>query len=292
MAVLPPPMTAQRGPGRAGRPRATCSRYSRPGSSRLSPGIPIAWPSQAPVATTTASWDAFRSSRPDPLAQRRPGAELDAQGFQARHLGVDHRLGQAILGDAVAQQAARPLPLLVHHHLVARAPQVVGGRQAGRAGSHHRHPLPGGPLRAGQAEAPGGVPQVALQRPNGERAVVRVPVAGGLAEVGAHPAGDGGERVAQGEDLVGLPQAALGEQVEVARHRHCRRAGVGARRPPLLRHRAHVAPLPGEQHAPAGPQRYRDLRVAVDVGEVAHRPIIPEAPARRPRWPPPGSPRP
>ena len=55
-------------------------------------------------------------------------------------LALEHALGQAELGDAVAQHAAGLVVGVVDRHFVAGLRQEPGAAQAGRAGADDGHP--------------------------------------------------------------------------------------------------------------------------------------------------------
>ena len=140
-------------------------------------------------------------------------------------------------------------------------------------------------------EFPGLLAQVALQVADRNRAFPICATASDLARLGTDPSRDAGEWVAEGEDGERFLDATLCQVVEVAGDRDRSRAFVGACRTPLGEDRPHVAPIPGLEHAAGGVQRYRNLRVIVDVGEITHR-HLPCGRSRRPRWRPPCSHRP
>src|ERR1035437_4465381 len=81
------------------------------------------------------------------------GGELDAEIEDLVDLQVEHVLGQAVLGDAVAQHAPRLGLGLEHRNFEAAQGEVVGAGQPRRARPHHRHLLAVG---RGQSRAPGG----------------------------------------------------------------------------------------------------------------------------------------
>ena len=99
---------------------------------------------------------------------------------------VQHLLGQAVVGDAVAQHAAQLGPLLVHRDLVPHEGQVVGRGQAAGAAADDGHRLPGvlRPGRSGQVS--GVVHRVPLQAADVHRVVHHPPAALALAGVLAH----------------------------------------------------------------------------------------------------------
>ncbi len=65
--------------------------------------------------------------------------DLHPQGLEVLHLPVDDGLGQAELGDAVAQHPAGVVQGLEHVHLVPHARQFAGGGEAAGARAHHGH---------------------------------------------------------------------------------------------------------------------------------------------------------
>ena len=73
------------------------------------------------------------TSRP----QRLPHTRSTPRASDAVDVLLQRRLGQAVLGDAEAQHAARLGLALVHRRLVAEQGQLAGGRQSARAGADH-----------------------------------------------------------------------------------------------------------------------------------------------------------
>ena len=67
--------------------------------------------------------------------------ELDAHVEDALDLGVEHVARQPVLGDPETHHPAGHRPRFADRHLVAEAPQVVGGGEARGAGADDQHPL-------------------------------------------------------------------------------------------------------------------------------------------------------
>ncbi len=151
-------------------------------------------------------------------------------------------LGQAVLGDAEAQHAARLGLGLEDGGLVAEQRQVAGARQAARAGADDRHLLFEGRLDGlGQRHvAEGEVADEALEAGDGDRLLDLAARAVGLALVGADAAADGGERVGLAGHAVGVGEALLGDQRDVALGRGVHGAGALAGRMALLGDRVGV----------------------------------------------------
>ena len=62
--------------------------------------------------------------------------QRDAHAEQSFDLGIEHVARQPVIGDRVAQHAARHLVLFVDRYAVAAARHLVGKRQARRSGTH------------------------------------------------------------------------------------------------------------------------------------------------------------
>ena len=77
------------------------------------------------------------------LADDRVRLDLDAVGDQPVDLGLDDGLGQAELGDAVDQHAARGVEGLEDGDVVAGPGELAGGGQPGRTGADDRDALAG-----------------------------------------------------------------------------------------------------------------------------------------------------
>ena len=253
--VSPPPMMTTRFPfaliGDAGstpsRTRFDGFRYSMarwtPSSSR--PGTGRSRGSVAPAASTTASNSArtsaagftahFGSARrphrthltrlPRAVAgrgflvapHRRPAHERDALRLHLGQAPVHHGLLHLELGDAVAEQAARPLAPLEHGHRVTRPRELLRRRQAGRPRAHHGHRLSGAHrwhLRRDPALRPGPLDDLVLDPLNRHRVFVDAEHARGLAGRGAQPPRELREVVGRVQALHGLgPVVAVDEVV-------------------------------------------------------------------------------
>src|SRR5699024_10719822 len=140
--------------------------------------------------------------------------DVHAQGLQALDLLLDDGLGQAELGDAVHQNAARHVQGLVDGDLIAHLGQVAGGGQAGRARADDGHlvPVEGGHGGAGMDVFPVPVGHKALQAADAHRLVLDAAGAAALALalLGADPAADGGQGRVLADDLIGGFKVALG----------------------------------------------------------------------------------
>ena len=95
-------------------------------------------------------------SRPrHPAPERDAGLDLDPQRRDGADLLVEHRVGQPVGGDAVAQHAARLGPGLEDGHGVALLAQVEGRGQPGRTRPDDGHPAAGVGRLGG--DGPGGL---------------------------------------------------------------------------------------------------------------------------------------
>ena len=124
-----------------------------------------------------------------------PRPHRDAGGQDVGNVPVQDVLGQAIVGDAVAEHAAQLGALLIDGDLVAHERQVVGRRQAARPAADDGHCLARvlRPLRGGHVgHVVHGVP---LQAADVHRVVHHPPAALALAGVLAHIGAGGGEGV-------------------------------------------------------------------------------------------------
>ena len=135
------------------------------------------------------------------------------------HVELDDVARQAEGRDADEGRAAARGQRLVDVDLVAPAGELLGGGQAGRAGTDDRDAAAGRRLhhdvvRHVVAVVP--VDQEALHGPDGERLVDVGAAAGLLARRGAHVAADGGDRVRVAGEDVALLEPALGGQHQVA----------------------------------------------------------------------------
>ncbi len=156
-------------------------------------------------------------------------ADLDTLALDERDLLAQHSLGQAILGDAHVQHAARNWQVLVDHRSKARSCQVVGCREAGRSRPHDCHPRAfraqcGGPRAS---VGVGGVGFCELPGPGGcRRPVESLGTIGGPALDGVD--GDGG--LGLGKSAVGFAGVRAGAaddpgQRVVLPHGGCRQVG-------------------------------------------------------------------
>src|SRR5690606_16243571 len=161
------------------------------------------------------------------------GTELDALGAHLLHAAIDVRLLELEVRDPVAQQAADAVVLLEHRDIVARARQLLGAGEAGRAGPDHRDLAASatrGRLGLDPALFPGLVDDGVLDRLDADRVVIDVQRAGGLARRGADAAGELGEVVRRVQDLDrALPVAPIDQVVPVRDDVVDRTAGLAER---------------------------------------------------------------
>ncbi len=142
-----------------------------------------------PPASSSASCPSSSSLRRDGPAHVRVAVEDDALRLHLLHAPLDDVLLHLEVGDAVGEEPARLGALLVDVHLVAGARQLLGGGEAGRAGADDGDLLAGLPLRRlrrDPALCEGPVGDGALDGLDGDRVVVDVERAGGLARRRAH----------------------------------------------------------------------------------------------------------
>ena len=153
--------------------------------------------------------------------------QVDAERGDAVDVLLQGGLGQAVLGDAEAQHAARLRLALEDGDGVAEEREVAGGGETAGARADHGDLLLVRDLRLlGQRHV---LERVVADEPleagDGQRLVDLTARAVGLALVRADPAADGGEGVGLARDGVRLGVAAVGDEGQVAL-----RAGVhGAR---------------------------------------------------------------
>ena len=87
------------------------------------------------------------------------GFKLDPFGAHLIETAVQPLLLHLEVGDAVAQQASRPVVPLEHGHRVTDPRELLGGGESGRSRSHHRHRVSGGGV-AGRGRYPPFLPCV------------------------------------------------------------------------------------------------------------------------------------
>ena len=152
------------------------------------------------------------------------GVDGDAGGQDIVDVPVQYLLGQAIVGDAIAQHAAQLGPLLVHRDLVPHQGQVIGGRQTAGAAADDGHRL----ARLRGLFRHGGVLPVvhgkALQPADIHRVVHHTAAALGLAGVFAHIGAGGGEGVVLADEPHRVAVTALPHQGHIAGYIHMGRA--------------------------------------------------------------------
>ena len=160
---------------------------------------------------------------------------MDAHLLEHLDLGVDNVLFEAEARDAEGQHAAGHLVFIKHGNVfVAHVRQIVGARQAGRAGADDGNLLR---VRIGDAAVGDDLRDVALvglelllgdkllDLVDGDGAVDIAAGAGFLAAAVADAAADGRERVILLDELERVQIAALRGQIDVALHGDVRRAG-------------------------------------------------------------------
>ena len=171
----------------------------------------------------------------DVLADLDAALEVDAHLLEHLDLGVDHVLLEAEARDAEGQHAAGHLVFIKHGDVfVAHVRQIVGARQAGRAGADDGNLLR---VRIGDAAVGNDFRDVALvglelllgdkllDLVDGDGAVDIAAGAGFLAAAVADAAADGRERVILLDELERVQIAALRGQIDIALHGDVRRAG-------------------------------------------------------------------
>ena len=182
------------------------------------------------------------------VAQQRVDREVGAGGLAALQLDAERQnavdvllqhvgLGQAVLGDAEAQHAARFGLGLEDGGLVAEQRQVAGAGETARAGADDGYLLGEGRLGSGSGSGTlsnGEVADEALEAGDGDGLLDLAARAVGLALVGADAAADGGEGVGLAGHAVGVGEAPLGDQRHVALGRGVHGAGALAGRVALL----------------------------------------------------------
>ncbi len=155
----------------------------------------------------------------DALADVRVAMEDDAFRLHLLHAPLDDLLLHLEVGDAIGQQAAGLGGFLVDVHLVAGARQLLGGGEARGPRADDRHPLSRLALRRlgrHPALGEGPVGDGTLDGLDGDRVVVDVERAGGLARRRAHAPRDLGEVVGRVQvERRRLPLVAVDEVVPV-----------------------------------------------------------------------------
>ncbi|OIQ88657.1 hypothetical protein GALL_294800 [mine drainage metagenome] len=150
------------------------------------------------------------------LAHQHAGGEAHAFGLHLRDAAVDVVLLHLEVGNAVAQQAADAVVLLEHGHVMPGARQLLRGRQAGRAGTHHGDALAGlvgRRLRHDPTHLPALVDDGVLDRLDAHRGLVDAQGAGRLARRGADAPGELGEVVGRVQRVQRAAPVALPHEV-------------------------------------------------------------------------------
>src|SRR5471030_2274539 len=121
------------------------------------------------------------------------GAELDTLGLHLAHAAVDQVLFHLEVGNAIAQQPARPVGLLEQRDAMARPRELLGAGKARWTRADHRYALAGFPCRHQRLDPallPAAIDDRAFDRFDRHRVVVDVQGARGLARRGADAAGE------------------------------------------------------------------------------------------------------
>ncbi len=200
-------------------------------------------------------------------------------------ISFSRQVGRVAVGrDAVAQHPAGVLLRLVDLDVVPEGAQVVGRREAGRAGADDADPLAGVGRDLGLRVAPLGeavLGRLGLHRPDEDGAVVAAADAGGLARRRADVAAGLRQRVVAPDDLDGGAIVAIAEVGHEGRDVDVGRAGAVAGRGPALQADA----LPGTTPAGRGAPTARGSSAA--SCRAARRPPAPAwrapSPSRRAR---------
>ena len=161
----------------------------------------------------------------DIRAHRDIGMYLDAGRKDMLDIPVQHILGQAVIGDAVAQHAAQLGPLLIHGYLVAHKGQIVGRRHAAGAAADHGHGFAGGRGLGARQLGFGIIHSIALEPADIHGIVHHAAAALAFARVLAHIGACRRERVILADQLYGIAVAPLADQRDIARDIHMCRAG-------------------------------------------------------------------
>src|SRR5690606_12712585 len=160
-------------------------------------------------------------------------AEARALGL---HLGeplLDLALLHLEVGDAVAQQSADTVVAFVHGDGVPGARQLLGGREAGRAGAHDGDRLASEALRRMRchpALLEGVVDDLLLDLLDRDRRLIDAEHARRLARCGAEPTGELREVVGRVQALDGIPVLASPREVVPFRNEVAERASRVAER--------------------------------------------------------------
>ena len=152
--------------------------------------------------------------------------------LQVGHLPGHDGLGETELGDAVGEHAAGGVEGLEHGDGVAHAGQLTGAGQTGRAGTDDGHLMAvlGGGSHVGNALLGGPVGHEALHAADGHGLALHAAdtLALTLVLLGADAAGDGGQSVGVGQDLIGGGNVALGHLGQEVRDGDAHRAAGDA----------------------------------------------------------------
>ena len=160
----------------------------------------------------------------------RVGQERDAFGAHLLEAAVDDVLFQFEVGNAVAQQAADAVVLLIYGDRVAGAAQLLRSGQTGWAAADDRDALAGvvlGWFRLNPAFFPGALHDALFDDLDGNGRLINAQHTGGFARRGADAAGEFGEVVGGVQAANGaLPAVVVGQVVPVGNEVVYRAAGV------------------------------------------------------------------
>ncbi|MGD0998631.1 MAG: hypothetical protein ABR941_10000 [Thermoleophilia bacterium] len=146
--------------------------------------------------------------------------EIDAEGADAVDLALQHVGRHAVVGDPDPQHAAGDRQRLEHGGGVAELGEVAGTGEAGGPAADDGDLLvvDDGKL-VGQLRGTGDVADEPLEAGDGQRFVDRAPGAGRLTGVGTDAAADRRKGIGFGGDAIGVGEAALCDQGDVALRR-------------------------------------------------------------------------
>ncbi len=176
-------------------------------------------------------------SRAGRQPDRGRAAELDALCPQLRQPAVEDPLLHLELRDPEAEEAAWRLGAFEDHDLMAGSHQLLGARQAGRAGADHRDPPAGalaGSVRPDPTLGPCPLRDLVLDPLDGDRVGVDAEHARGLARGGAQPAGELREVVGGVQALGGTEPVAPVHEVVPLGDEVPERAALVAERDPAI----------------------------------------------------------
>ena len=157
------------------------------------------------------------------------GLEHDALRLEDLPAAVDDCLVELEAGDAVAEESADVVVLLVDGDRPALAPQRDRGGEPGRASTDDGGALAvllGGRTRDNPAVCEGRLDDQLLALPDHHRLLVELVDAAGFAERRADARGELREVAVDGQKLVGLAEVAVGDGAVLVRHEVSERTAV------------------------------------------------------------------